>query len=52
MIRDHIANSIHFEKEDLDYAPFDREGGIGRMYELFGEQMDEVIEEMNEELVA
>jgi type I restriction enzyme R subunit len=52
MIRDHIASSIHFEKEDLDYAPFDREGGIGKMYELFGSHMDEVIEEMNEELVA
>ncbi|MFP4605228.1 MAG: DEAD/DEAH box helicase family protein, partial [Bacteroidales bacterium] len=28
-MRDHIATSIHFEQDDLNYAPFDREGGIG-----------------------
>lgn len=52
MIKNHIATSIHFSKDDLDYAPFDAKGGIGRMYNLFGEQIDEIIEEMNEELVA
>jgi type I restriction enzyme R subunit len=52
MIKNHIATSMHFSKDDLDYAPFDAKGGIGRMYNLFGEQIDEIIEEMNEELVA
>lgn len=52
MIKNHIATSMHFSKDDLDYAPFDAKGGIGRMYKLFGNQMDEIIEEMNEELVA
>lgn len=52
MIKDHIATSMHFSKEDLDYAPFDSKGGIGGMYKAFGEQMDEIIEELNEELVA
>lgn len=52
MIRDHVATSIHFETEDLNYAPFDKHGGIGKMHQLFGKQMNEVIEEMNEELVA
>jgi len=52
MIRDHIATSIHFDKDDLGFAPFDSQGGIGKMYELFGSHMDEVIEEMNKELVA
>lgn len=52
MIKEHIATSIHFRKEDLDYAPFDASGGIGRMYQLFGDDMDTVIEELNEELVA
>ncbi len=51
MIKDHIAASIHFEKEDLNYAPFDAHGGIGKMYELFGDEMDEIIEELNEALV-
>lgn len=52
LIRDHIASSIHFERDDLDMAPFDAQGGLGRMYQLFGDQMDWVIEEMNRELVA
>lgn len=52
MIKDHIATSVHFGKEDLDYAPFDAKGGVGRMYKLFGENMDIIIEELNEELVA
>jgi len=52
MIKDHIATSMHFSREDLDYAPFDAKGGIGGMYKAFGDQMDGIIEEMNEELVA
>ncbi|MTI86588.1 MAG: DEAD/DEAH box helicase [Balneolaceae bacterium] len=52
MIKDHIATSVHFSKDDLDYAPFDAKGGIGKMYQLFGDVIDRIIEEMNEELVA
>lgn len=52
LIRDHIASSFHFEKDDLDMAPFDAQGGLGRMYQLFEDQMDWVITEMNQELVA
>jgi type I restriction enzyme R subunit len=52
MIRDHIAASFHLERDDLDMAPFDGEGGLGRMYELFGEGMEPLIEELNEALVA
>jgi len=52
MIRDHVAGSFHLEREDLDYAPFDAQGGLGRMAQLFGDEMDRVIEEMNEVLVA
>jgi len=52
MIKDHITTSFHIEVDDLDYAPFDGEGGLGRMYELFGEEMDSILTEMNEALVA
>ena len=52
MIRDHIISSFHFERADLEMAPFDSQGGLGRMYQLFGGEMDGLIEEMNEELVA
>jgi type I restriction enzyme R subunit len=52
MIKEHIASSFHLEREDLDYAPFDSKGGLGKMWQLFGEKTDEIINELNEELVA
>ena len=52
MIRDHISNSFHLGRDDLDMAPFDGKGGMGRMYKLFGDRMDDVIIELNEALTA
>lgn len=52
MIRDHVATSFHIERDDLDMAPFDAKGGLGRMYQMFGEKMDQVVDELNRELVA
>ncbi|KTD05857.1 type I restriction enzyme EcoKI subunit R [Legionella gratiana] len=52
LIRDHIASSCHFERDDLDMAPFDAKGGLGRMYNLFGDRMNWVMDELNRELVA
>lgn len=51
-IRDHIANSFHLEKDDLEMAPFDSKGGLGKMYQLFNGKMDSLIDELNEVLVA
>jgi len=52
MIRDHIISSFHFERDDLEMAPFDSQGGLGKMVQLFGADMDGLIDEMNEELAA
>ena len=52
MIKDHIATSIHLDADDLDYTPFDAQGGKGKMYQLFGESMNEIINELNEALAA
>ncbi|MFO7864325.1 MAG: type I restriction-modification enzyme R subunit C-terminal domain-containing protein, partial [Salinivirgaceae bacterium] len=52
MIKDHVVSSYHIEIDDLDYTPFDREGGRGKMYQLFGDEMEKVIEELNEVLAA
>ncbi len=52
MIRDHIAGSFHLEREDLNYEPFDARGGLGRMWQLFGDEMDGLIEEINEVLAV
>lgn len=52
MIKDHIATSFNLDKDDLDYSPFDSKGGLMKMHDLFGENMNEIINELNNELVA
>jgi type I restriction enzyme, R subunit len=52
MVRDHVANSYHIEKDDLEMSPFDAQGGLGKMHQLFGNQMDSLLDELNEVLVA
>jgi len=52
MIKDHIATSIHLDADDLDYTPFDAQGGKGKMFQLFGDSMNEIIDELNEALAA
>ena len=52
MLKDHIASSFHVEVDDLDFTPFDAQGGRGKMYQLFGDKMNEIINELNEVLAA
>ncbi|MBK7647443.1 MAG: DEAD/DEAH box helicase family protein [Betaproteobacteria bacterium] len=52
MLRDHIAHSCHVDRSDLDYSPFDAQGGLGKMWQLFGEGMDCLLDELNDALVA
>ena len=52
LIKDHIAVSLSVEPEDLDLSPFDRKGGLGRFYEVFGEDYEKILMELNVELVA
>lgn len=52
MLRDHICHSCHVDRNDLDYSPFDAQGGLGKMWQLFGEGMDPLLDELNEALVA
>lgn len=52
MIRDHVAISIHMERDDLEMAPFDGQGGLGKLHQLFGGRMDALLDELNEVLVA
>ena len=52
MIRDHIAESIQIKKEDLDYTPFDRKGGLAKFYQLFAAEYLSILAEMNYALAA
>lgn len=52
LIRDHIASSLSVIPDDLELSPFDRLGGLGRFYELFGDSYEAVLSEMNTALVV
>ena len=51
-LKNHVVNSYHIEIEDLDFTPFDEKGGRGKMYQLFGAEMNNIINELNEALAA
>lgn len=52
MIRDHIAANLGIATDDFEYAPFAQQGGLGKVYQLFGEELNTMIEELNETLAA
>ena len=52
MIKDHIITSLSILPEDLDLTPFDRRGGLAAFYSAFGDEYENILNEMNVELVA
>lgn len=52
LVRDHIAASLSITPDDLELDPFDRKGGLGRFYEVFGADYEALLQEMNIELVG
>jgi len=52
LIRDHIATSLSIETQDFDYAPFSQRGGLGKAHQVFGEQLNGMLEELNAVLAA
>jgi type I restriction enzyme, R subunit len=52
MIKEYVASSFHIDKDDFDLSPFNAEGGLGKMWQLFGEKTEDIINELNEVLAA
>jgi type I restriction enzyme R subunit len=52
MIKDYVINSFHIDKEDFDLNPFNAQGGLGKFYQLFKDDYEKIIVELNEVLVA
>jgi type I restriction enzyme R subunit len=48
----HIAANLQIEPDDFEFAPFNQKGGLGKVYQLFGDKLDAIIEELNETLAA
>jgi type I restriction enzyme R subunit len=52
LIRDHIATSLTMEADDFDYSPFSQRGGLGKAHQLFGGELNRILDELNLALVA
>ena len=52
MIKDHIATSLHIEMDDFENIPFQAKGGAIKVYQLFGDTLDTILEALNEQLAA
>ena len=52
LVKDHIASSCSISRDDFDYAQLADKGGLQKAWAVFGEPLDGLLLEMNEELVA
>jgi type I restriction enzyme R subunit len=52
MIKDHVATSLSIEIDDFELSPFHEKGGAIKVKQVFGDDFDTILEELNEVLVA
>jgi len=52
MIKDHIATSLRIEMDDFENVPFQEKGGAYKAYQIFGDDFNKILTDMNEVLVA
>ena len=52
MIRDHIATSLDIHIEDFEYTPFAELGNGAKVYQLFGDNLDNILKDLTEKLVS
>ncbi len=52
MIRDHVAANLAIEVDDFDFAPFAQQGGLGKVHQVFGSELNKILEELNGVLAA
>jgi type I restriction enzyme R subunit len=52
LVKDHVAASLAIEMDDFDYTPFAQRGGAARAYQVFGDQLKPLLDELNEVLAA
>ena len=50
MIRDHIATSLDIRMSDFEYAPFAERGNGAKVYQLFEDDLDDILRDLTEKL--
>ena len=49
---EHIASNLGLEAEDFELPPFNQRGGLGKVHQIFGPQLPEVLSSLNDALAA
>jgi type I restriction enzyme R subunit len=52
MVRDHMEESLTIEKDDFDLEPFLQEGGMVGARRAFGQELETLLEQLNDMVVA
>ncbi|MDO6465526.1 type I restriction endonuclease subunit R [Pseudoalteromonas carrageenovora] len=52
LIKEQIAQNAEMMIEDFDYAPFTQQGGVLKAKQLFGDKLNNVVNELNGYLIA
>jgi len=47
MIKSHISTSLGIDENDFDYTPFQERGGLLRARQVFGDELDVIMDELN-----
>ncbi len=51
-MKDHIAGAMEIDADAFELPPFTEHGGIGKAYEVFGEQLQPLMDELSGALAA
>jgi type I restriction enzyme R subunit len=51
-VKSHIATSLAIEQDDLEEIPFKQFGGLGAAFQLFGDALPALLDELNERLTG
>ena len=52
MIKNHIATSLSVSIDDFEFSPFYEKGGAVKVYQLFGNDLNDIMNELNEVLIT
>ncbi|RKU13799.1 type III restriction endonuclease subunit R [Candidatus Poribacteria bacterium] len=52
MIQEYIATSLEFRISDFEYTPFAQRGGVAKAYQLFGDELEDILTDLTEKLVS
>ena len=51
-MKENIVEALEMTPESFEYTPFVEHGGIGRAYQVFGERLSPLMDELTEALAA